>query len=154
MGYRIDIVKFKSKNFHVTRILDGLMDSLLISMQFCAIQIRYISVPVRLSIRAVMRWTSTQGDFELRQLCMNLLVYGVKVSPGCTTPHTKPKIFVIFFYSEVFILASGQSPVFEKFLCLPCKLGHLRQKSSIFTESTVWPGAKLNSPEQKNTANV
>ena len=30
MGYRMDIVKFKSKIFHVTRILDGLVVSLLI----------------------------------------------------------------------------------------------------------------------------
>ena len=29
MGYRMDIVKLESKIFHATRILDGLMDSLL-----------------------------------------------------------------------------------------------------------------------------
>jgi len=32
MGYRMDIVKFKSKIFHVTRILDELVDRLLMNL--------------------------------------------------------------------------------------------------------------------------
>ena len=46
MGYRMDIVKLKSKNFHATPILDGLVDPLL-SKNETIVMVAALTAPVR-----------------------------------------------------------------------------------------------------------